>query len=142
MDAEQIVRALAAADPTTIDDDRRWTRCGLCARQGRIANSRDPRHHDPACPWRLAVEWVAAHDRFEANLAASRAVADEALRHLTGVPITSPVVAADLLTCPACREYEPAPTSQEIDGCPEIIARPCSSCGADLWWNAGVWRKL
>ncbi len=50
MDAEQIVRALAAADP--IGPDKPW--CDLCR------GNKDG--HDPDCPWRLAVEWVAAED--------------------------------------------------------------------------------
>lgn len=39
------------------------------------------RRHEALNAEREALN-VAAHDRFEANLAASRAVADEALRHL------------------------------------------------------------
>ncbi len=58
--AEQIVRALAAADPTYVDHegDRE---CALCdAWTLRFASG-----HAPDCPWRLAVEWVAAQDAAE-----------------------------------------------------------------------------
>lgn len=46
MTPEQIVRALAAADP--LDDVY-----GVCWHCRSV-------DHDVACPWRLAVEWVAA----------------------------------------------------------------------------------
>jgi len=58
MTAEQIVRALAAADPICEDA---WYGCGLC---GSVGVQADP--HEPDCPWRLAVEWVAAQDDREA----------------------------------------------------------------------------
>ncbi len=58
-DPETIVRALAALDPRanlTGDLD-----CPFCC-----AYIGDPRDddwitHEPDCPWRLAVEWVAGH---------------------------------------------------------------------------------
>ena len=57
MDAEQIVRALAAAEPplvpiTTAD-------CTLCDALGSNEHIREPDGHDADCPWRLAREWVA-----------------------------------------------------------------------------------
>lgn len=55
MTPEQIVRALAAADPVVIVPGAPWGfECGLCgARTG---------GHTPDCPWRLAVEWVAGEE--------------------------------------------------------------------------------
>lgn len=62
MDAEGIVRALAAKDapldPEVFD-------CILC-RAGWVAGTdpelqQDPQRHAPECPWRLAREWAAAH---------------------------------------------------------------------------------
>ncbi len=56
MTPEKIVRALAAADPMqTYEDD-----CALCS--SAVAPG-DP--HEPDCPWRLAVEWVASHEPYE-----------------------------------------------------------------------------
>ncbi len=54
MTPEAIVRALAAA---TEPIDASYKLCALCG--GRYED--DP--HEPDCPWRLAVEWVAANDR-------------------------------------------------------------------------------
>jgi hypothetical protein len=55
---ERIVRALAAADPRPSGGEW-WDRCALCE----AANSSgDTEDHKPDCPWRLAVEWVAAQD--------------------------------------------------------------------------------
>lgn len=51
MTAEQIVRALAAADP--IDNGQ----CLLC-----VWNPESPAEHKADCPWRLAVEWVASRE--------------------------------------------------------------------------------
>jgi hypothetical protein len=53
--AEQIVRALAAADPIHVDL-RYTTACALCDAAGRFESEAS---HKPDCPWRLAVEWVA-----------------------------------------------------------------------------------
>lgn len=76
--AEQIVRALAAAVPRTHYDRGE---CNLCeAMADNTVGAVD--QHEPDCPWRLAVEWVAAADKFEGNMAAARALADDALRHL------------------------------------------------------------
>jgi hypothetical protein len=52
MTAEQIVRALAAARPVASDG-----LCGVC--DGWDSELMQERH-EPDCPWRLAVEWVAA----------------------------------------------------------------------------------
>ncbi len=68
MTPEQIVRALAAADPVAYDGDR-WDgdyACTLCdgrwsERGGDVAARASS--HEPDCPWRLAREWVAAQDR-------------------------------------------------------------------------------
>lgn len=62
MTAEQIVRALAAADPNVRGG---WGghRCAFCHAVRGIED------HRPDCPWRLAVEWVAAQ---EAQLAQDR----------------------------------------------------------------------
>jgi hypothetical protein len=54
--AEQIVRALAAADLAQGGDQ-----CRLCGPAGFEPESLAD--HEPDCPWRLAVEWVAAQDR-------------------------------------------------------------------------------
>lgn len=56
MTPEQIVRALAGADPA----QRTGAWCGLCGTV-LIAQPGDEakRDHEPDCPWRLAVEWVA-----------------------------------------------------------------------------------
>lgn len=63
MNAEQIVRALAAANPLTNDRPEGPSHCVLCdgPSDGRCVD------HEPDCPWRLAVEWVAA-DRERAAL--------------------------------------------------------------------------
>ena len=54
MDTERIVRALAAKDaPRSKVDD---LQCGLCEEY--IAPLEE---HAADCPWRLAVEWVAAN---------------------------------------------------------------------------------
>ncbi len=57
MTAEQIVRALAAADPTVSSGE--WDWCGTCDSRWPI----EADDHDPACPWRMAVEWVAEQDQ-------------------------------------------------------------------------------
>lgn len=62
MTAEQIVRALAATDPVSTDGV--WIQCKLCYddhAEGR------PLEHEPECPWRLAVEWVAEQDAWLAR---------------------------------------------------------------------------
>ncbi len=63
MTAEQIVRALAAADPSHGDPRGTLRRCTFCGKTNDwprvIENAAD---HDADCPWRLAVEWVAAQD--------------------------------------------------------------------------------
>lgn len=61
MDAEQIVRALAASDPVGFDNQEEPA-CTLCeaALWNRMPQPLDdPATHDPNCPWRLAREWVA-----------------------------------------------------------------------------------
>lgn len=55
MTAEQIVRALAAADPTRND----WHSCAFC---GRHPIDRTASKHDPDCSWRMAVEWIAQQE--------------------------------------------------------------------------------
>jgi hypothetical protein len=55
--AEQIVRALAAADPN-VHSAGMWHSCGLCYKSLPI----EAADHEPDCPWRLAAEWVAAAD--------------------------------------------------------------------------------
>jgi hypothetical protein len=53
VDAEQIVRALAAVErPITVEGG--LVRCVLCGEM------LDGGQHDPDCPWRLAREWVKA----------------------------------------------------------------------------------
>lgn len=59
--AEQIVRALAATDPTTVDDvEDRWV-CTMCDGATRDGGRHylDVEDHEPGCPWRTANEWVA-----------------------------------------------------------------------------------
>jgi hypothetical protein len=55
MSPQDIVRALAAADPIQHSEDpdafAHW--CVLCD----TSNPVDARDHEPDCPWRLAVEW-------------------------------------------------------------------------------------
>lgn len=58
MTAEQIVRALATADPWYADDDERHY-CALCGSRLDRGQADD---HEPDCPWRLAVEWVQGAD--------------------------------------------------------------------------------
>ena len=57
--AERIVRALAAGSPVTHQNDWHW--CELCDADLPIRSG----DHEPECPWRLAVEWVAAQQRTE-----------------------------------------------------------------------------
>lgn len=57
MTAEEIVRALAAADPIAAERDDLV--CALCASAVWAPEGLD---HASDCPWRLAVEWVAATD--------------------------------------------------------------------------------
>ncbi len=56
MTTEEIVRALAAADLAPGGDS-----CRLCGPAGFEPES--VADHEPDCPWRLAVEWVAAQER-------------------------------------------------------------------------------
>lgn len=63
MDAELIVRALAAADAPF---DREYGTCAFCGMQdpdnhraAPIPEATGP--HKPDCPWQLAREWVATH---------------------------------------------------------------------------------
>lgn len=60
MDAELIVRALAAADAPV---EAEFGMCMLCPMEFRTLDERykDPSAHEPDCPWRLAREWVAAN---------------------------------------------------------------------------------
>jgi len=65
MNAEDIVRALAAiADPTVADRDYSPSSdCGLChADDGPPYRHKldDPVNHEPTCPWRMAREYVTA----------------------------------------------------------------------------------
>lgn len=88
MTAEQIVRALAAADPVVMRSDG-YLRCGLCTVNG-FSPLPAEKHWDD-CPWRLAVEWVAEQDGPRANptkvaLAVREAVAD----HRAGKPLAFP----------------------------------------------------
>jgi hypothetical protein len=62
MDAEEIVRGLAAKDPPI---DSEFGYCHLCdfveptpPSVWRVTPS-SPKAHKPDCPWRLAREWVA-----------------------------------------------------------------------------------
>lgn len=68
MTAEEIVRALAAADPVVVSAlNSGWEyagtcygpdyACGVCRTEASLA----PETHKPDCPWRLAVEWVEAN---------------------------------------------------------------------------------
>ena len=55
MSAEDIVRALAEANPCWCDDYTVGeTTCALC--DANTPGSAE--EHEPSCPWRLAVEWV------------------------------------------------------------------------------------
>lgn len=54
--AESIVRSLAATEPS----DSEGYACGVCLRVGATERS-DTEAHPAECPWRRAVEWVAAH---------------------------------------------------------------------------------
>lgn len=54
---EQIVRALAEGEPFAFE--REGLRCVLCEREDAT--------HEPRCPWRLAVEWVAHAERRSLN---------------------------------------------------------------------------
>ncbi len=89
---EAIVRALAAADPRHHIEGTAWQiTCGLCSPVARPDSRAAPttEGHEPDCPWRLAVEWCAAEDTRQANIAAARKLHDDALRHLAasaGVP--------------------------------------------------------
>ncbi len=58
MTAEQIVRALAAVDPGPDAQGCRFCEGWV----GRGYAWHPPTPHDADCPWRLAVEWVAAQD--------------------------------------------------------------------------------
>lgn len=76
---EQIVRALAVADPVTDDQG-----CQFCEAdvEGSVVFGREPEPHGSTCPWRLAVEWVRKADTFEADMAATRRLADETLEQM------------------------------------------------------------
>ena len=56
MTADRIVRMLAAIDPIT-EGPNYWHWCVVC--NERLVLSVDD--HPETCPWRLAVEYVAAH---------------------------------------------------------------------------------
>jgi len=58
MDAEQIVRTLAAGD---FPWDGKEGDCALCYGPEFTQDSLDLSTHKPDCLWRLAREWVAAH---------------------------------------------------------------------------------
>jgi hypothetical protein len=60
---EAITRALADRDVPLADEfDRNGEACGtLCALCDAPQIGAEPPKHDQACPWLLAVEWVAAH---------------------------------------------------------------------------------
>lgn len=69
MDAEQIVRALAALR-APVSDSIPPPECTLCQAEaeGDYTNSDaywipDPASHKPDCPWRLAREWVTSRDQ-------------------------------------------------------------------------------
>lgn len=53
---ERIVRTLAAVDP--VRECGGFLFCGVCS----AGLNADGEPHEPDCPWRLAVEWVAAWD--------------------------------------------------------------------------------
>jgi hypothetical protein len=62
MDAEQIVRALAAAESPDCDSIPP-TSCVLCRADEfppQSGSLNEPTGHAADCPWRLAREWVAA----------------------------------------------------------------------------------
>lgn len=58
-DPESIVRALAARTPANNFDRNGDRVCALCRE---TYPDEDKDSHEPDCPWRLAVEWVAAVD--------------------------------------------------------------------------------
>lgn len=41
-----------------------------------------------------------------------------------------------------CGHLQAPPRLREIQGCPEIIVRRCTTCGRDLWWTVDRWRLL
>jgi hypothetical protein len=60
MTPEQIVRALAAADPTVYEEAEERFACTVCGDYKRERGYLDLEDHAADCPWRLAVEWVSA----------------------------------------------------------------------------------
>jgi hypothetical protein len=58
MDAERIVRALAAASEPAYDAGEKY--CSFCGAELPYGTE-DPAAHEPTCPWRLAREWVVAN---------------------------------------------------------------------------------
>jgi len=56
--ADEIVRALAQRDPPTHTDGD-GIHCGLCQALLEGAFDNDTEHHEPGCPWRMAVEYDA-----------------------------------------------------------------------------------
>jgi hypothetical protein len=71
MTAEQIVRALTAADAPVDAERAECLLCGMAFRHLRPgpqlawdeADGNDPADHKPGCPWRLAREWVEQHPK-------------------------------------------------------------------------------
>ncbi len=60
MTAEQIVRALAAAEKPYVYNSSDMPICGLCGHDVSRHDEDGGYHlddHPPDCPWRLAVEW-------------------------------------------------------------------------------------
>lgn len=56
--AEEIVRAMAENEPIEYgDDESLWHGCILC----KVSLTTSADDHAPTCPYRMAVEWVAAH---------------------------------------------------------------------------------
>ncbi len=72
MTPEAIVRALADCAPVRMTEHGDRLACGLCddeVREGATTTGHDM--HEPDCPWRLAVEWVAAQDALAAAIDAT-----------------------------------------------------------------------
>jgi hypothetical protein len=54
LEAADLVRDLADGSPIVFTSGGDWHACGLCDASLPV----EPDDHDPACPWRRAVDWV------------------------------------------------------------------------------------
>lgn len=93
MTSEQIVRALAAANPP-LAFPRGDATCMICGAV-LIEDEEGTSEHGPACPWRMAVEWVTGEDPWQA--------AQNAYAHLlyeAPAPDEVPALRAAIEACP------------------------------------------